>query len=103
MILDFKSKYKYPAEIETYSHDISNLLHDFFEDEKVDPEIFYKLLCDYLVSKWVEGDILLSENEIGDIMKTSMIDSAISKLEKIGLIGSYTTDDGVVHPFIKTK
>ena len=45
MITDFKNKYKYPIEIETYSHELCEQLQDFFVEEEVEPDIFYKLLC----------------------------------------------------------
>ena len=77
----------------------------FFEEEQADYDITFKRFADSALSKWVKGDDIedFSEEEFSSILRYSIVESDLVRLNKKGLLDSMEDENGETVYFLTEK
>jgi hypothetical protein len=77
----------------------------FFEEEQADYDITFKRFADSALSKWVKGDDMedFSEEEFSSILRYSIVESDLVRLNKKGLLDSMEDENGETVYFLTEK
>ena len=94
---DFSKEFTYPDPVMDYSHKVTNALNEdnFFNEEEINPRIFFNRLCENVLPNWINGDSLqLTEDQMMEVITHSAAQSVLQTLEQKGLLDSITGEDG---------
>jgi predicted transcriptional regulator len=77
----------------------------FFEEEQADYDITFKRFADSALSKWVKGNDIedFSEEEFSSILRYSIVESDLVRLNKKGLLDSMEDENGETVYFLTEK
>jgi len=77
----------------------------FFDEEQADYDITFKRFADFALSKWVSGKDLedFTEDEFSSILKYSIVESDLIRLNKKGILDSMENENGETVYFLTEK
>jgi hypothetical protein len=93
----------YPDQVNKYVVDVVDLLLEdgFFQEEEIDPRIFYRVLADRILQNWLQNvPLKLDEKEMMEVITRAAASSVLENLKKKGVINSVEDEDGEEHFFL---
>lgn len=77
----------------------------FFEEEQADYNITFRRFADLALSKWINGNDMedFSEEEFSSILRYSIIESDLTRLNDKGILDSMENENGETVYFLTEK
>ena len=100
---NFSRDFNYPESVMKYSHDVLNTLGEdnFFDEEEIDPRIFFENLCESCMSKFIQGEsLILEEKEMLEVITLSAAQSVLESLKSRGMLDSIPDESGEERYFL---
>jgi predicted transcriptional regulator len=78
---------------------------DFFETEKADYNITFRRFADSALRKWIKGEEMedFTEDEFSQILRFSMVETDLNRMEEKGLLDSIEDENGESMYFLTDK
>lgn len=96
-------KYNFPASVHEYASKVTEVLatDEFFEEEEISEEIFYKNLGFVGLQYFLAGEALpITEKEMLDVITHSAAESVLESLREKGMLDSFPDENGEEHYFL---